>query len=314
MTYTKHKSVLFHESLDSILENGTVGNFADLTFGGGGHTTALAKRVTDGHVYAFDQDPEAYENGLKRIAEEGLSEKITLIKSNFSLFDQKISGPIIFQGILMDLGVSSHHFDKAERGFSFRFEADLDMRMAVDDEHVMTAAQIVNQYSVDELTDIFQKYGEERFARRIAEKIVERRAVSPLKTTKEIEDIAFHCYPKKMRFDGKSPATKVFQALRIEVNKELEVLEQAIDQVCQRLAIGGRLAIITFHSLEDRIVKQKFKDLGERSDTCFQILTKKPIVPSEQEILENSRSRSAKLRVIERTEVKKNKNKYAHLT
>jgi 16S rRNA (cytosine1402-N4)-methyltransferase len=314
MSYTKHKSVLFEESLDAILGNGSEGNFADLTFGGGGHTTALAKRVTSGHVFAFDQDPEAFENGIKRIEEEGLKDKITLIKSNFANFSKIVPEGIDFQGVLMDLGVSSHHFDKAERGFSFRFEADLDMRMAVDDPSVATAADIINTYSAEELTSIFQRYGEEKFSKRIADKIVELREVSRLNTTKEIEDIAFHCYPKKMRFTGRSPATKVFQALRIEVNKELEVLEMALEQVCERLAIGGRLAIITFHSLEDRIVKNKFKDLENRSDILFQVQTKKPIIPSAQEILENSRSRSAKLRIIERTKVKRNKNKYAHLT
>lgn len=314
MTYTQHKSVLFHESLDAILERGTEGIFADLTFGGGGHTTALAKRVTRGHVFAFDQDPEAYDNGIERIKKEELEDKITLIKSNFAEISHRIPEDIEFQGVLMDLGVSSHHFDKAERGFSFRFDADLDMRMAVDNDQISTAAEIVNNYSVEKLAEIFQLYGEERFARRIAEKICEKRAEQPIKTTKEIEDIVFHCYPKKMRFTGKSPATKTFQALRIEVNKELEVLESAIDQVCDRLAIGGRLAVITFHSLEDRIVKQKFKDQENRSDMFFQIQSKKPIVPSDQEILENSRSRSAKLRIIERTSGKRNKNKYANLT
>lgn len=314
MEYTKHKSVLFDESLEAILSHTNKGYFADLTFGGGGHTTALAKRVAQGVVFAFDQDPEAYANGLVRIEQEKLEDKIKLIKSNFASFSKMVPEDIEFQGVLMDLGVSSHHFDKAQRGFSFRFEAQLDMRMAVDDSQVATAADIVNSYDVEQLTSIFFKYGEEKFSRRIAEKIVEKRAISPLQTTKELEDIVFHCYPKKMRFTGKNPATKIFQALRIEVNKELEVLEAAIDQVCERLAIGGRLAIITFHSLEDRIVKNKFKDLENRSDIHFQIQTKKPIIPTEKEILENSRSRSAKLRVIERTEVKRSKNKYAHLT
>lgn len=323
MTYTQHYSVLKKECIETLTEVQEESRdkffYADLTFGGGGHSFALFHQNVKNQLVCFDQDPDALNNGRNRIEKENASSRIDLVDSNFRNFPTYIKEKrqdIIeqggFDGILLDLGVSSHHFDKGERGFSFRSDAVLDMRMDVDNDDIMTAEYIVNNYSEIQLEKILREYGEEKFARRIAERIVEQRAVEPIKTTKQLEDLIFHCYPKKMRYDGINPATKSFQALRIEVNQELQVLEELLDQVLPLLRVGGRLAIISFHSLEDRITKVAFKNMTEGSIPCEQ-LTKKPIVPTKEEILENSRSRSAKLRILERIERKKSKNKYEHL-
>lgn len=309
--YSKHESVLFEEVLSFLNYRDKKDKFySDFTFGGGGHSLAMAKDINCSKIFCFDQDPEAFENGLKRIEAEGLKHKVELINKNFTSFDQSVPNEISFEGILMDLGVSSHHFDSAERGFSFRFEGPLDMRMNISDPTMATAADLVNTLNCEELVDIFQKYGEEKFSKRIAEAICEKREQQKIETTAQLEDIVFHCYPKKMRHTGKSPATKTFQALRIAVNDELGVLERALAQALPRLDLGGRVAVITFHSLEDRIVKQTFKDLQKNSEIPYEILTKKPVIPKEEEIVRNSRSRSAKLRVIQRVEVKRTKNKY----
>lgn len=309
--YSKHESVLLEEILSFLNYRDKQDKFyADFTFGGGGHSTALAVDPNCARLYCFDQDPEAYENGLQRIKQENLEKKIELINKNFSDFNKAVPQDIFFEGILMDLGVSSHHFDSAERGFSFRFEAPLDMRMNVADSSISTAADLINDLSCEELVDIFQKYGEEKFSQRIADAICEKRVEQRIETTAQLENIVFHCYPKKMRHTGKNPATQIFQALRIAVNDELGVLEKALAQAVPRLDLGGRVAVITFHSLEDRIVKQTFKDLQKNSGIPYEILTKKPVIPREQEILKNSRARSAKLRVIQRVEKKRTKNKY----
>ena len=215
-----------------------------------------------------------------------------------------------FQRNTFRLGVSSHHFDEAGRGFSFRFDGPLDMRMNNESEDFQTAEEIVNNYREESLIKIFAEYGEEKNAKKIAIKICEERKIKPITTTKELENIIFHCYPKEHRYGKTNPSTRVFQALRLEVNRELEVLTDTITQLIPLLKVGGRLAIISFHSLEDRIVKNLFKESSESVDLPVQILTKKPIVPSDEEILNNSRSRSAKLRVLERIEFKKEKNKY----
>jgi len=295
-----HFSVLKDECLTFLTENASPNSyFADLTFGGGGHSFALVEKDQSYKLIGVDQDPDALNNGAKLIAEKKMGDRIDLISSNFSKFPDLMKEKypeVKFQGILMDLGVSSHQFDIPERGFSFKHEAPLDMRMNYDDDSIETAADICNTRDVDELEEIFKTYGEERFSKRIAEKIVEER---PIATTKDLEDIIFHCYPKKMRFGKTHPATRCFQALRIAVNEELGVLSEVLPQLVGLLKSGGRLAVISFHSLEDRIVKRAFKELGSK-DGPFRILTKKPLTPSEREIATNSRSRSAKLRVIER--------------
>lgn len=291
--------------------------YADLTFGGGGHSFEFLYRNPNAQVRSTDQDPDALKNGHARIADEKMQNRIKLIDTNFVHFPALIKehSPEVFlaggfQGILLDLGVSSHHFDEATRGFSFRFDGPLDMRMDHASDEFLTAAEVVNTYREEELRRIFEEYGEEKNARKIAARICEERKTKPIETTKELENIIFHCYPKEHRYGKTNPSTRVFQALRLEVNRELEVLTEVIDQLIPLLKLGGRLGIISFHSLEDRIVKNVFRDAAQRADPPVEIITKKPIVPSEEEILNNSRSRSAKLRVLERIEFKKEKNKY----
>lgn len=295
-----HFSVLKDECLSFLTENATLDSyFADLTFGGGGHSFALLDLVKTYKLISVDQDPDALKNGAKLIEEKNLQKRIELISSNFSKFPSLMSEKypeVRFQGILMDLGVSSHQFDIPERGFSFKYDAPLDMRMNYEDDTLETAADICNTKTVEELEEIFKTYGEERYSKRIAEKIVEER---PIKTTKDLENIIFHCYPKKMRFGKIHPATRCFQALRIAVNEELGVLSEVLPQLTELLKTGGRLCVISFHSLEDRIVKRAFKELAKENES-LKIVTKRPITPGENEIAANSRSRSAKLRVIER--------------
>lgn len=320
MNYIKHHSVLKKECIDGLTDNAatnTISYFADLTFGGGGHSFEFLYKNPLFHVRSTDQDPDALNNGAARILNENVSERIKLFNTNFVHFADlaKEKCPEVFsaggfQGILLDLGVSSHHFDEAGRGFSFRFEGPLDMRMNYESNEFLTAREIVNSYPSDHLIKIFSDYGDEKFSKKIAEKICEERKNKPITTTKELENIIFHCYPKEMRYGKTNPSTRVFQALRLEVNRELEVLTETITQLIPLLKIGGRLAIISFHSLEDRIVKNLFKEATQDSEYPIEILTKKPIVPSEEEIFANTRSRSAKLRVLERIAVKKEKNKY----
>ncbi|MBC7715150.1 MAG: 16S rRNA (cytosine(1402)-N(4))-methyltransferase RsmH [Rhizobacter sp.] len=320
MSYTGHYSVLKKECIDTLTENASSevkSYYADLTFGGGGHSFEFLYRNPLFNVRSTDQDPDALKNGNNRIQTETMGERIKLINTNFVHFPEIIRehSPEVFaaggfQGILLDLGVSSHHFDEATRGFSFRFDGPLDMRMNHESDEFMTAAEIVNTYDEKDLKRIFEEYGEEKNARKIAMKIVEERKVKPIETTKELENIVFHCYPKEHRYGKTNPSTRVFQALRLEVNRELEVLSNTINQLIPLLKIGGRIAIISFHSLEDRIVKNVFRDASAMTDFPVHVLTKKPILPSDEEISNNSRSRSAKLRILERIEVKKDKNKY----
>ena len=305
MEYSNHISVLKTEVLEFFSEN-LKGHdlFADLTFGAGGHTMAMANLHPEVRIVSFDQDPDALENGKNLISTHNLSKRIKLIDSNFEFFPdyfeenkktQDYAGG--FKGILLDLGVSSHHFDDISRGFSFKGDSSLDMRM--NNRIGITAADIVNQYDESDLATIFIEYGEEKFAKRIAAEICNKRKQALITTTSELENIIFHCYPKKMRFGKTNPSTRCFQALRIAVNRELELLTDTIPRLIDPLANNGRLAIISFHSLEDRIVKHSFKDLS-RTRNDVKILTKKPIVPSEEELKINHRSRSAKLRILER--------------
>ncbi len=322
MEYTSHYSVLKKECISFLTENQDTSKdsyYADLTFGGGGHTFALKNTSPKAYVYSCDQDPDALKNGEARIQKEG-NQRVKLFDTNFVHFPEiaaKELGHVLslggFDGILLDLGVSSHHFDEATRGFSYRFDGPLDMRMDYDNAQILSASEILERYPEKELERIFRDYGEERYSKRIAKKICETREKEPIKTTKQLENLVFHCYPKEDRHGKTNPSTRVFQALRIEVNQELEVITQVIGQLFPLLKTGGRLAVISFHSLEDRIVKNEFKKLTNQNGLFGELLTKKPILPSPQEILENSRSRSAKLRVIERVQALKEKNKYKHL-
>ena len=322
MSYSSHYTVLKKECIDTLTEKAPAdikSYYADLTFGGGGHSFEFLYRNPLFNVRSTDQDPDALKNGNARIESEGMLGRIKLINTNFVHFAEMIRehSPEVFeaggfQGILLDLGVSSHHFDEATRGFSFRFDGPLDMRMNHESDEFMTAAEIVNTYDEKDLKRIFEEYGEEKNARKIAAKIVEERKNKPIETTKELENIVFHCYPKEHRYGKTNPSTRVFQALRLEVNRELEVLSNTITQLIPLLKMNGRLAIISFHSLEDRIVKNVFRDSAGLTELPVEVLTKKPILPTEEEISHNSRSRSAKLRILERIEVKKDKNKYKY--
>jgi 16S rRNA (cytosine1402-N4)-methyltransferase len=298
MKYGSHYSVMKKDILDVLSRNFSDQEslvFADLTFGAGGHTRAIAESFKGSSLYSFDQDPDAISNGK------------SFLDSNFNNFSNMLAEEIHFDGVLLDAGVSSHQFDTGERGFSFRFDGPLDMRM--NPNAGVPAADLLNGMSEEDLRGIFQSYGEEKFSRQIAKSIVERREVEPFTTTKQLEDTCFHAYPKKLRHGKIHPATKVFQALRIKVNDELGVLGDVISQVIPRLKVNGLLMIITFHSLEDRIVKHAFKEWTNESFP-IEILTKKPLLPSAEEIFENSRSRSAKLRVIRRVKDWPSKNKY----
>ena len=304
--YLSHYSVMLKECLEA-METGlkTSGShfFADLTFGGGGHTFALSDRFPGSTIFSTDQDPDALKNGNENIKHRGKEEFVHLLPMNFKEFPQwcetnQMQGK--FAGILMDLGVSSHQFDKMERGFSFRADAPLDMRMNYGDPGIPTAADLLNRLTEKEIADILFNYGEERLSRKIAARIVELREKEKIHTTGQIEDICFHAYPSKDRHGKIHPATRTFQALRIAVNEELTVLEDTLPKLLPFLAEGGVIAVISFHSLEDRIVKHTFKEIVEKKDFPAIILTKKPLTATEEELSENSRSRSAKLRLLQR--------------
>jgi 16S rRNA (cytosine1402-N4)-methyltransferase len=260
------------------------GHYLDATVGGGGHSRLILSADATIKLTALDQDGQALAAAEAELQEFG--NRVSFVRSNFSEFKP---GATRFDGILADLGVSSAQFDIPERGFSFRHEAELDMRM--DQRQDLTAAEIINFWDEKQLADIFYLFGEERLSRRFARHIVDRR---PFKTTTELANEIFHCSPKAYRHGRIHPATRVFQGLRIAVNRELEVLETFLAKAPTWLNPGGRLAVITFHSLEDRIVKHRLKE-----NELLTVLTKKPIVPQESEIQANSRSRSAKLRIAE---------------
>lgn len=265
----------------------TGGWYLDATVGGGGHSELLLATDENLKLVALDQDPAALKAAQTRLAKFG--DRVTFYHTNFAGFDP---GSIKFNGILADIGVSSAQLDTPERGFSFRKEAPLDMRMNPHQD--LSAADIINHWDETELANLIFTYGEERLSRRIARNIVEQR---PFQTTTELAEAIARCVPKKYRYGRIHPATRTFQALRIAVNAELDVLTTFLSQAPDWLLPGGRLVIISFHSLEDRIVKQAF-----RNDDRLKIVTKKPLVATETEVLENSRARSAKLRVAERIE------------
>ena len=304
-----HISVLLNECIDN-LNIRPDGIYVDGTMGGGGHSLEIAKRLTTGRLICIDQDPNAHEAAGKRLAE--YKDRITFVRDNFGNIANILDSLGIekIDGMLLDIGVSSHQLDEAERGFSYQQDAPLDMRMNPD--RPFSAYDVVNGYDEDELDRVIFTYGEERWARRIAQFIVKEREAKPIETTGELVDIIKKAVPKGARKDGPHPAKRTFQAIRIEVNGELEVLQRAIDDVAARLAVGGRLCIITFHSLKDRIVKEAFR---KQENPCIcppqfpvcvcgkkplgRVITRKPILPSKEELEENPRSRSAKLRVLE---------------
>ncbi len=263
------------------------GHYLDATVGGGGHSRLILAAAPDTRITAIDQDEEALAAAQRELAEFG--ERVQFVHTNFAAYEF-VCGT--FDGIIADLGVSSYHLDRPERGFSFRHAASLDMRM--NKQQSLTAADVINSWDEAKLADIFFTYGEERFSRRIAKRIVEQR---PFYTTTELAQAIASSVPPQYRYGRIHPATRVFQALRIVVNDELKSLETFVQKAPHALVLGGRIAIISFHSLEDRIVKH-----GLRNSPLLQVLTKKPITASEEEINTNPRSRSAKLRIAQRVE------------
>lgn len=305
----KHKSVLLDESIDG-LNIKPEGIYVDATLGGGGHTYEILKRVTTGKVIGIDQDDYAIERASEKLKE---FKNFIAVKNNFHNINEVLNELNIerIDGIMFDLGVSSFQLDIPERGFSYNHDMPLDMRM--DKNQTTTARHIVNGYDESELTRILRDYGEENWAARIAKFIVQEREQEFIETTGQLVSIIKKAIPKQVRQEGSHPAKRTFQAIRIEVNKELEILENAIKDAADRLNPGGRICVITFHSLEDRIVKNTFVDLNKdcicppEFPKCMcdhrrklKIITRKPIVPSEEELLENNRARSAKLRIGER--------------
>ncbi len=313
-----HIPVLLKEVIQFFCQNHSINHdplYADLTFGDGGHSFGILQDISNAKILALDQDPRAVEDGQKKIREHHLEKRIQLVKGNFAQFSQHfceftLVKEKLFDGILLDLGVSSRQIDDASRGFSFRQDAPLDMRMDNSDNMKKTALFIVNNYHQMELERVLVDYGEEKFAKRIARHLVEKRAKQPIETTGRLAKIIRELYPKKLQYGRIDPATRTFQALRIEVNDELTELRNALICLPPLLKIGGKLQTISFHSLEDRIVKHKFKELEKREDMFFIIKTKRPLIPLNKEILHNSRSRSAKLRVIQKVYQRPRKKKY----
>ncbi|WP_186577559.1 16S rRNA (cytosine(1402)-N(4))-methyltransferase RsmH [Aquibacillus kalidii] len=307
----EHYSVLKNEAVEglAIKPNGT---YVDCTLGGGGHSEMIAQQLSsEGMLVAFDQDTHAIDAAKKRL--EKYSDRITYIHSNFRHLKEKLDeqGIDSVDGILFDLGVSSPQLDEAERGFSFHHDAPLDMRM--DQSQGITAFDVVNDWPYAELVKIFFRYGEENFSKQIARKIEAAREISPIKTTFELVEIIKEAIPAPARRKGGHPGKRVFQAIRIAVNDELNAFYDVLHQAAEVIEVGGRISIITFHSLEDRLCKQAFKKwsttppipknipiIPEDSKAPFKLINRKPIVANENELEENRRSRSAKLRIIEK--------------
>ncbi|MCD7738078.1 MAG: 16S rRNA (cytosine(1402)-N(4))-methyltransferase RsmH [Lachnospiraceae bacterium] len=308
----RHYSVLLQETIEQ-LNIQPEGVYVDGTLGGGGHAEQICARLSGkGHLYGFDQDGDAIAAATERLLE--YTDRLTVIRSNFRFMRECLEAEGVRQvdGIVLDLGVSSFQLDTVERGFSYREDAPLDMRM--DDRQALTAREIVNTYPEMELYRIIRDYGEDQFAKNIAKHICAERAKAPIETTGQLNEIIAASIPAKMRVNG-HPSKKTFQAIRIECNQELDVLKSSMEDMIDLLAPKGRLCIITFHSLEDRIVKSAFK---KAEDPCIcpphfpvctcgrvskgKIITRKPILPSERELEENKRSKSAKLRVFEKAD------------
>ena len=304
-----HYSVMLHETIEQLNINPD-GIYVDGTLGGGGHAYEVCSRLQNGHFYGIDQDDAAIAAASERLRCFG--DKVTVIRNNYvnaveALREYGVTG---VDGIVLDLGVSSYQLDTEDRGFSYRFDAPLDMRM--DRRQTLTARDIVNNYSEMELYHIIRDYGEDPFAKNIAKHIVKNRTDKPIETTFELNEIIKAAVPAKMRQNG-HPSKQTFQAIRIEVNRELDDLKETVLSMARSLKKGGRIVILTFHSLEDRIVKQAFKELetdcvcDKRLPVCvcgkkkeIEIITKRPVTASARELGENPRSRSAKLRIAEK--------------
>lgn len=313
MTDFQHTTVLLHETVDglAIKPNGV---YVDCTLGGAGHSEYLLSQLGKaGHLYAFDQDQKAIDNAKIRLAKYVEQNQVTFVKANFRELTTEMNrlGVTEVDGILYDLGVSSPQLDEAERGFSYHQDAPLDMRM--DQTAPLSAYQVVNDYSYHELVKIFFRYGEEKFSKQIARLIERKRADEPIKTTGELVDLIKEAIPAPARRKGGHPAKRVFQAIRIAVNDELGAIESSLEQAIELLALNGRVSVITFHSLEDRIVKTMYKEFSTPKDMppglpvvpeefqpVLKLVNRKPIIPSEEELQDNNRARSAKLRIAEK--------------
>ncbi|MGN1331396.1 MAG: 16S rRNA (cytosine(1402)-N(4))-methyltransferase RsmH [Lachnospiraceae bacterium] len=307
----KHTSVLLEETIEG-LNIRPDGIYIDGTLGGGGHTFEICKRLTSGRVIGIDQDEAAIQAAGERL--KAFEDKVTIVRSNYSDLKSILEQQHIQKadGIILDLGVSSYQLDNAERGFSYQSDSLLDMRM--DRRQTLTAREIVNGYSEMELYRIIRDYGEDQFAKNIAKHIVQARKEKSIETTGQLNEVIKAAIPAKIRAVGGHPSKRTFQAIRIECNRELEVLKDSLEDMIELLSPQGRLCIITFHSLEDRIVKTMFR---RNENPCIcpphfpacvcglqargRVITRKPILPSEEEMQENSRSKSAKLRIFERT-------------
>ena len=307
-----HKSVLLNETIEG-LKIKPDGIYVDGTLGGGGHSFEIVARLNEkGRLVGIDQDEAAIEAAGNRLSEFG--SRVTIVRSNYRNTKSVLAslGITGIDGMMLDLGVSSYQLDTEERGFSYRFDTPLDMRM--DQRQSLTAKNIVNEYSETELFHVIRDYGEDKFAKNIARHIVKARETKTIETTGELNEIIRAAIPAKMRAEGGHPSKRTFQAIRIECNRELEVLKESLDELIGLLNPGGRLCIITFHSLEDRIVKTAFKR-AENPCTCppnfpvcvcgrtslGRVVSSKPILPGEEELLENARSKSAKLRIFEKS-------------
>ena len=307
----KHTSVLLQECIDSLVIKPN-GIYVDGTLGRAGHSSEILKRIPNGHLYCFDKDQQAILESEGRLA--AIGSNFTIIHAGFKNLKSELQnrGVDEIDGLVLDLGVSSPQFDEASRGFSYRYDAPLDMRM--DQSQPLSAYEVVNTYEFNELMRIFYRYGEDSFAKQVARKIEQARSVKPIETTFELVDIIKSAYPAKVLNSKGHPAKKIFQAIRIEVNDELSELETVLEDALAMLKIGGRVAVISFHSLEDRIVKETFVRMssqpkidkripllpGQLEEAPYRLVTKKPILAGEAELKENNRSHSAKLRVIER--------------
>lgn len=312
MTEFNHVTVLLNEAIDN-LNVKPDGTYVDATLGGGGHSQLLASRLTTGKLWSFDQDITAIKYNKEHLATELAEGKVAFIQNNFRNLRDALAevGVTEIDGIVYDLGVSSPQFDDGQRGFSYNYDAPLDMRMNQSQE--LTARTVVNEWDFHDLLRILSRYGEEKFAKQIARAIERQREIQPIETTFELVEVIKSAIPAAARRTGGHPAKRSFQAIRIAVNDELGVVEESLAQALDMLKVGGRISVITFHSLEDRLVKTMFKEktavpelpaglpiIPDEMQPDYKLVTRKPILPSEEEMANNHRAHSAKLRVIER--------------
>ncbi|MCT0010446.1 16S rRNA (cytosine(1402)-N(4))-methyltransferase RsmH [Weissella confusa] len=312
MTEFNHVTVLLNEAIDN-LNVKPDGTYVDATLGGGGHSQLLASRLTTGKLWSFDQDITAINYNKEHLATELAEGKVAFIQNNFRNLRDALAevGVTEIDGIVYDLGVSSPQFDDGQRGFSYNYDAPLDMRMNQSQE--LAARTVVNEWDFHDLLRILSRYGEEKFAKQIARAIERQREIQPIETTFELVEVIKSAIPAAARRTGGHPAKRSFQAIRIAVNDELGVVEESLAQALDMLKVGGRISVITFHSLEDRLVKTMFKEktavpelpaglpiIPDEMQPDYKLVTRKPILPSEEEMANNHRAHSAKLRVIER--------------